>query len=441
MAKKRKSLRHSFFYIISSLLIVFGIYFAIQMYQLFNTPSNYYLIRNGVLTNYDEVEAYVIRNEKIIDTSEFEGERHNVILDSNKVSAGNVIAHYTTTANVEEQKEIDEIDNQIQDIILNSQINNSPEIKSIEDNIVQDIYKMVNNKEDLYQINELEKDINSNMQKKVMLISELPNIDTNLKELLQKRNEFEEKIETETKSLKAENPGIISYRIDGYEEFFDTDSFSNLSIERLKNIDVGINQLIPIDSKKVKIIDNFYAYLAVITNSKEAKKLNLNDTVKYSLDNDFSKYNKANVEYIVDNGNERLIILKTTQNIEYLTQYRKINLDLIWWNYEGLKVDNKAIYKNSLSVDDMHITEEIEEKYKDLFFVTSSGDKRISLDMVKIQTTMGNKKEVPVKIKEISNGFSIIENYSNEELLAFGISPEYVKNKINVEVYDEVIIN
>ena len=38
-----------------------------------------------------------------------------------------------------------------------------------------------------------------------------------------------------------------------------------------------------------------------------------------------------------------LLVLKISNEIEELCNYRKISFDLIWWSYTGLKVPNQSI--------------------------------------------------------------------------------------------------
>ena len=55
---------------------IVGITFAIiQAMKIFNRPSEYMIAKNGRITNYENVIAYVIRDEEIINTDDYEGER------------------------------------------------------------------------------------------------------------------------------------------------------------------------------------------------------------------------------------------------------------------------------------------------------------------------------------------------------------------------------
>ena len=97
-----------------------------------------------------------------------------------------------------------------------------------------------------------------------------------------------------------------------------------------------------------KIINNFECYIAVTTNTDEAKNAKVGDTAKIRLS--ANQEIPAEVEYIKQEDKSTLIIFKITQGVETLTSYRKISLDVIWWERSGLRVPNTSIiYENGLS--------------------------------------------------------------------------------------------
>jgi len=259
------------------------------------------------------------------------------------------------------------------------------------------------------------------LEKKAGIVGELSPTGSKLNTLIEERMKYENKLNDSKKDLKSQKAGLISYRIDGYENVLTANSFSKLTISELEKIKYNVNQVIPIDDTEIKMVDNFYTYLAIPMKSEESKNLKLNDTVKISFNGDLRNYDKATVEYISDEGDERLIILKTTSNTEMLTQYRKMSFDIIWWNYEGLKVPNDAIY-------DKQIVNEL------------TGEIYANLKAVKLKDA-GYTKEVWVKVEKSVEDFSIIENYEDEELISLGIPEEIVDKRYEISMYDEVILN
>jgi len=100
-------------------------------------------------------------------------------------------------------------------------------------------------------------------------------------------------------------------------------------------------QVVTTSDKAGKIINNFECYIAVTTNTEEAKKSQEGDKAKIKLSG--NQEIPAEVEYIKQEEENILIIFKITQGVEYLTNYRKVSLDVIWWEETGLRVPNTSI--------------------------------------------------------------------------------------------------
>lgn len=119
----------------------------------------------------------------------------------------------------------------------------------------------------------------------------------------------------------------------------------------------------------------------------------------------------AIIEYIVqEEGDNRVIVFKITENVEDLTQYREIYVDVIWWSYSGLKISNSAILEEN-----------------DLSYIERS--------------KAGFSDKIYVKILRQNDTYSIIENYTNEELAELGFDSEYITKRAKLNVYDEILLH
>ena len=100
--------------------------------------------------------------------------------------------------------------------------------------------------------------------------------------------------------------------------------------------------LVATNNESGKVIDNFYCYIATITSSEEAKQAEVGDRVKVRLSNN-AEADAEITNIIKEDDGDIILILKLTEQIEELINYRKITFDLIWWDASGLKVPNQAI--------------------------------------------------------------------------------------------------
>ena len=413
--------RQNLLFILIAIVLVTAFYIVFSINSKLRSSINYIFVRNGRITNYEEASAIIIRDEKLVDISSFSGEMHIVAYDNSKVAKGDVLVAFSSKQDADIVEQINAIDDQIQGIIENSTIEYSQEIKSIENNIEKEIYDLISSKNDIYDVNITKKNIYSDLEKKINLIGASYPKNNELNNLLKERKELEKQKDDSKKYLTVDESSFVSYRIDGYEDIFNANNFSTLSVKNLKSVKYMANQQIPISTDKIKLINNFYCYLAIIAKSDDAKKLNLNDTIRISLDKDFQTYEKATIDYIIDNGDERILVLKIYNNIEKLSQYRKINCYIVWWNYEGMKVQNDTIYETTIKNNE-------------------TGEEYAKVSALKLLGTTGYQKEVWIKVENTAEGFSIVSNYDDNELIGMGIPQEIVENRNKLNLYDRVVI-
>lgn len=117
----------------------------------------------------------------------------------------------------------------------------------------------------------------------------------------------------------------------------------------------------------------------------------------------------AEIAQIIDEDNDRIIIFEIKEKVENLLEYRKISLDVIWWKYTGWKVSNSALTEKN-----------------DLTYIT--------------RIRAGVKEEILVKVLRQNDTYSIVENYSDDELLNLGFSQDEIVNFPKIKLYDEIVV-
>lgn len=417
-----KSKNQTVIYVVLSVVIVLVIYAFVQLILFLRQPTNSTLVRNGTLIEAEEVVGYVIRDEYIVDTSAYSGITNIVVNDENRVSKGGTIISYVSSDQEKLINKISELDVKIQEAMDNKPNTYYPDVKNLETNIQDNLYKIISKRSDVYEVYEYKTTINKDIEKKAKIVGELSPAGSQIKELISKRLDYERELNKSNQELKSDRAGLVSYRVDNYENILTPSSFSALSIAELEKIKLNVGQIIPIDTSKVKIVNNFECFIAVPMKSEKSKELELNSTVKLRFANMGDDYVKSTVVYISDEEDERrLVIFKVPTNTEELTKYRKINLELIWWSDTGLKIPNEAI------------------RYETV--IDSNTNKKIAT-LPTVTTIESNyQDDVWVKVIRSTDKFSIVENYTDTELLEMGLTEEMIKGRSEIKMYDEIIVD
>ena len=383
------------------------LYIGNSMYDWLKQPTNVFLVENGEVIQEETATGYVIRDESVVQGENYKNGILKIKTEGQRVSKGDSIFRYLSESEESIKQQISEIDNQIQKIMDNNASGFSSEKKLLENQIkaqVDELYKNNN----IQKNNEYKKEIDAAITKKARAIGELSPTGSELKNLINKRDELENKLKANSEYIKAPISGIVSYRIDGLEDKLKIDDFSYLNKNFLESLNLKTGSVIAENDEKGKIINNFECYIAVILNSNEAKNARLGDKVKLILSN--LEEISATISYInVEEDDTRTIIFKITNNIEELIKYRKISIDIVWWNYKGLRVPNSSI-------------------------ITEDGKAYV------VRNRAGYLDKILVKILRQNETYSIIDRYTTEEFKDMGYTAKEINSMPKISLYDEILI-
>ena len=429
MTKQKRKINQNFLIFVITVLVFITVFFVVQIVRFFEKPINTVLIKKGELINYEEVTGYIIRNEELIDISSYDGIVKSEVEDATRVSKGAPIIKYVSKSEEQLIDKIKKLDERIEVAKESQQTIFSNDVKALDTEIENSIYTQIKNSTSLDEIKQSKKNLNEKINKKAKIVGELSPAGSELKTLIEERTKYEKELNDAEKSLLSPKAGLVSYRVDGFENILTYDSISLLTTDKLSELKISLDQMIPAETKNVKIIDNFVCYIAVPMKSEEAKNTMLNDTVYLRFSDDEDSLVSATVEYISNEDDETLLVFKINSNVEELTKYRKISLDVVWWRSSGLKVNKEVIFETEVDV-------------------LVSGDEEISTEMVtkrtKIPTVTIKKayseENVFVKILKETDEFVIIDNYKDSELIEMGVSTELIENRRTIKMYDEAIM-
>ena len=378
--------------------------------NILKKPIDVYVVANGSLYFEEPAEGYILRDESLLQGENYKNGMIRVISDGERVAKSDVVFRYYSDSEEAIMKQIDELDEEINTIINNSgDMLVSSDISSIDSQIEATIENM-HNVNYLQQIQENKNKIEAYISKKAEIAGSLSPDDSYLKTLTQQRNDLEKQLENSSEKICAPLPGVASYRIDGLEDVLKTDNFDYLSSEFLSGLKLKIGASIPLSNEKGKVVNNFECYVAVPMTTEKARSTQVGDIATLRLSN--ADEVDAEIVYIKEEENSRILVFKIEEKVAELLEYRKISLDVVWWKYTGLKISNSCILEENINDNEVSYVEK--EK-------------------------AGYTEKILVKVLRQNDAYSIVRNYEEDELREIGFSDDEISDMNNIKLYDEII--
>ncbi len=399
--------------IIMIILICAIIYTFKIVLQLVKNPTDTFLVEQGQIYQEEAATGYIFRDETVVKGENYKNGMSQIKTEGERVAKGEAIFRYYSNGEGNLVKKIEELDKKIDEVMSNEDgLFSSSDTKALEDQIIQKIDNIYN-ENDLQKIRESKNDINTYIMKKAKITGEKSPAGSYLKKLIDERSGYENTLNLGAEYVKSPISGIVSYRVDGYEEILTTSNFGNISKEFLEGLNLKTGQMIPANDESGKIINNYECYIAVASNSEYAKQAKIDDAVKLKFSN--GNEVSASIEYINhEDSDDYVLIFKIDKSVEELISYRKISFSIIWWSASGKKIPNSAIA--------------YEQK----------GDNNVAYV---VRTRAGYQDKIWIKELKTNGKYTIVTDYTSDELKELGYGIEEIKSRKKISLYDEILIN
>ena len=402
MEKKIRKGRVFAVVLILALVFIYAVYLVAKLVQ---NPTNTFMVTNGKISQEDSDIGYIIREETVVKGQNYKNGMVKIKNEGEKVAKGDSVFRYYSSGEEELKNKIAELDVEIQSLMQNEKSSFPSDVKLLESQIEKELDSIygVNNAQ---KIQEYKKNINSYITKKAKISS--PS-NSRLKELLSQREEYENRLTSDSENVNAPESGIVSYRVDGLESVLTTENFTKFNKSFLQDLKLKTGQTVASNEEVGKIINNYQCYIVFNSNTNEAKNSKVGDTIKIRVQN--SDTLKASVENIIDEDDEsKTITVKITNDVEKLIAYRKISFDIIWWDAEGFRIPNEAIKEEN------------------------------GLSYV-VRNRNGYYNKMLVKILKQNDEYCIVRQYKTEELEELGFTSSQIYSMRNIALYDEIVLN
>ena len=391
---------------IRTVAIIIAIVYIVAMTVIYiSNPVNKITVIQGEIADEQSVEGYVIRDETVLSTNMVS----DIMLtktEGSRVGKNEVVGTYVSKTKQEMETKIKQLDEKIQKAMENQHDIYSTDTKKIESEI-QTVISKLSNTNERQAVLQFKKEIDSLTEKKAKMIGELSPSGSYINQLINERNKYEKELNQSTDYIKTNLSGVVSTRIDDFENVLTTDAIENITYSELKDMKLRTDEIVPNSTKSIKIVDNYYCYIVVHITDEHKDNIQVGDTVQIRLNYGNTEKTKAEIVSIKDEGEGKTIVLKITKNVEDLINYRKISFDIIWWEEQGLKIPNAAV-------------------------VGQGNNATVTLLKYGLEYT------VRVKIQAQNDDYSIITDLSSSDLEELNLSSADVKRSISI--YDELVI-
>ena len=367
-------------------IVAIMLYIGNSVFNLIKNPTDTVVVKNGKISKEETVPGYIIRDETVITGENYKNGMVQIKSEGDKVASGDPIFRYYSAGEDNLKQKIADLDVKIQHAMEENNEDLFSTDTKLLDSQIEEKLEQIDGTNDVSKIFEYKKNIAEYITKKAKIAGELS--------------------PSGSEYINATRSGIVSYKVDGLEETLNSNDFSKINKEFLNKLNLKTGQIISTSGERGKIVNNFIGYIACISKTEEANNAKIGDNVKLGLPS--SREVDAKIKYITkESDNESTIIFEITEGINELLAYRKVPIDIIWWDAEGYKVPNSSIISQN-----------------DLNYV--------------IRTKSGYQEKVLVKLKKKGENYSVVTNYSTSEIEELDLPKEVYTSLI---LYDELLIN
>ena len=387
--------------IVLTIILIFIIFYISK--KEFSKKTIYTVI-NGNIESSEETNLYLLKKETIVDYDK--NQSVTAIIDQGKrASRYEAVATYKNDSYDDYQKQIEDIDKQIQTLVKDLPLTYSADISNIDDKILK-YSNEVQGTTSYLKIQEYKTKLDELAYKKITILANSSPDSSAIRDLVAKRENLVNLSKTSDHNIISPVSGIVTYKIDGLEGVISYDEILNYSASELENL-ISMYDSNTNNEFGIKIIDNFGAYFLVKTPSgkydeyiKEGKnyKIRVSDFENLVL-------TATLIKNINDSG-YNYSLFEIHNEIDSLVDYRKLSCEIVWNTIEGMAVPLNAIYTDEVN------------NYPYVLMVYGT-------DYVK----------VPINIVSKSDSIALVENVDKEVYEKYNLDTTFI-----LELYDELVI-
>lgn len=347
--KRRRKIKSSFRIAIIAFIFIYLAFRSIPIFLANNAKT--LLPTEEVVIQKLTSQGIIIKDE-VVYKAQGTGQLDSSIKEGERVPAGIEVASINLLEDTSQLKlELIEIENAI--ISLSKTDKDNEFLKNEKDKIAEKQDKLVESIQLAINLGQYEKVNNSKMElelydSKASDISvDNKLIGQSLDKLKERREILQDEINKNNIKYIANNSGIISYLIDGYENIylakdFENYTYENLNLESINESNI-IDKNVNVGSAVFKMIDNFQWFIALkIEDISDVTEYELGQNMTIQFEND-EKELVGTIVAINGSNDKTVIVLKLKDFLHEYYTFRFPKVNIIKSKKEALKIPSKVI--------------------------------------------------------------------------------------------------
>ncbi len=307
------------------------------------------IIGNGTIIDFIEAEGLVVRDDKIFDMP-FDGVFIKEADEGERIPAGYKIASIVDQTFESTFTKMVSLDNEILARKKDGDINSgifTKDLLHIEKKIqtgIQEIALMIATGS-LENLQSIMIEINNYSTYRDEIISGSSSSDAYTEDLEAQKEILQQSLSGKVVSKYSIEPGYISYRVDGYEDIYNTENIVEFTPEEIREaVERGGN----IESDETgeifaRLSTGNYFTIAFVLDEDEAERLKSSGNAKLYIDELGIQFYVNKIEFGVESDGKVCVFFQTNKKLNELASVRTVKARIIFYEFSGLMVPVKSL--------------------------------------------------------------------------------------------------
>lgn len=322
-----------------------AVFVVAQLYSvLINPVTTDTVYAHSSFSGYSAL-GYIIRNETVI-TKDVQGALGYEVENGGRVSKKGTIANiYQSSEDAEKKVQLEQLEQRIASLENIQSYNdlNAADVNALKSNIHNSIILAMQGTQKGYVDSELAatEQLLADINRYQIITGQVSDFNALIATLKSERDALKASMMPVLDSIRSPESGYVIYSVDGYENAVTTDEISTLTAEDMQNISPSDTS----GGQVCKIVSDYEWYIAAEMPFSEVLNLQEGATVTLKTVLPSSPEIKVTVKHINKQSvqdNAVVVFSCNTMNTE-LAATRWLEMTVVYEQYDGLKVDNRAI--------------------------------------------------------------------------------------------------